>query len=50
MLWGIAIILGVLWALGLAYGYTLGGAIYVLLAGAIVAMFLGLRKWWAREA
>jgi Family of unknown function (DUF5670) len=38
MLWTIAVILLVLWALGLASAYTLGGLIHVLLVLAIVAI------------
>jgi len=40
--------LGILWALGMAYGYRLGGAIYIVLATAIVMVFFGLRQWWQR--
>ncbi len=50
MMWLIAIILGFLWVLGLATGYTLGGAVHVLLIGAAVMTFLGLRQWWRRTA
>jgi hypothetical protein len=39
-------LLGVLWVLGMAYGYKMGGAIHILLAAAIVMVFLGLRRWW----
>jgi hypothetical protein len=39
MLWTIAIILVVLWALGLVTSYTLGGFIHVLIVLAVV-MFL----------
>ena len=41
-------ILGILWVLGMAYGYRLGGAIYIVLAAAIVMMVFGLRQWWQR--
>jgi len=37
-----------LWVLGMSYGYRMGGAIYLLLAAAIVMIFLGLRQWWQR--
>ncbi|HEX5398674.1 MAG TPA: lmo0937 family membrane protein [Verrucomicrobiae bacterium] len=47
---GIGGILGILWALGMIYGYRLGGAIYILLATAIVMVFLGLRRWWQQPA
>jgi hypothetical protein len=50
MFWMIAIILGVLWVLGLTSGYTLGGAVYLLLAGAVVMTLFGLRQWWRRPA
>ena len=38
MLWTIAVVLLVLWALGLATSYTLGGLIHVLLVLAIIAV------------
>ena len=41
-------VLGILWVLGMAYGYRMGGAIYILLAAAILMMCLGLRQWWQR--
>jgi Family of unknown function (DUF5670) len=41
-------ILGVLWVFGMAYGYRMGGAIYIVLAAAIVMMGLGFRRWWLR--
>ncbi len=41
-------ILGVLWVLGMAYGYRMGGAIYIVLAAAIVMTGFGLRQWWRR--
>ncbi|MGA2083081.1 MAG: lmo0937 family membrane protein [Holophaga sp.] len=36
MLWTLAVILIVLWALGLVSGYTLGSFIHVLLVAAII--------------
>jgi hypothetical protein len=42
--------LGVLWMLGMLYGYRMGGAIYILLAAAMVTVFLGLRRWWRQPA
>ena len=42
MLWTIAIILVVLWALGLVSSYTLGGFIHILLVLAIIALVVGL--------
>ena len=50
MFWPIALILGVLWVLGLWSGYTLGGAVHLLLVGAGVTMLFGLRQWWRRPA
>jgi hypothetical protein len=54
MLYTIALILLVLWLLGLVSGYTLGGFIYLLLAVAIVMVLFNLvsgRKgtWWRNE-
>jgi hypothetical protein len=40
MLWTIAVILFVLWALGLATAYTISGFIHVLLVLAIVAVLI----------
>jgi hypothetical protein len=40
MLWTIAVILVVLWLLGLVSSYTMGGFIHVLLVLAIVAVLL----------
>lgn len=42
MLWTIAVILFVLWALGLVTSYTLSGFIHILLVLAIVAVIMGL--------
>jgi len=41
MLWTIAVILIVLWALGLVSGYTLGSFIHVLLVIAIIVLLVG---------
>ncbi|MDD1692014.1 MAG: lmo0937 family membrane protein [Methanoregula sp.] len=41
MLWTIAVILIVLWLLGLVSGYTLGNFIHILLIIAIVVVVLG---------
>ena len=38
MIWTIAVVLLVLWALGLATSYTLGGLIHVLVVLAIIAI------------
>jgi Family of unknown function (DUF5670) len=40
MLWTIALVLVVLWVLGLVSSYTLGGFIHVLLAIAIVVILI----------
>jgi asparagine N-glycosylation enzyme membrane subunit Stt3 len=40
MLWTLAVILVVLWALGLATSYTLGGFIHILLVLAVVAVIV----------
>ena len=40
MLWTIAVVLVVLWVLGLLSSYTLGGFIHILLAIAIVVVLL----------
>ena len=42
MLWTIAVIFIVLWLLGLATSYTLGGLIHVLLVLAIIAVLIRL--------
>ena len=42
--------LGVLWLLGMLYGYRMGGAIYIVLASAIVMVLFGLRQWWRQPA
>lgn len=42
MLWTIAIILIVLWALGLVSSYTMGGFIHVLLVLAVIVVLLNL--------
>lgn len=40
MLWTIAVVLVVLWLLGLVTSYTLGGFIHVLLAVAIITVLI----------
>jgi len=42
MLWTIAVILFVMWAVGLVTSYTLSGFIHILLVLAIVAVILGI--------
>jgi hypothetical protein len=41
MLWTIAVILMVLWLLGLVTGYTIGNFIHILLVLAIVVVLIG---------
>ncbi len=40
MLWTIAVILMVLWALGLVTSYTMGGFIHILVVAAIVLVLI----------
>lgn len=42
MLWTIAVVLLVLWLLGLVSSYTMGGLIHVLLVIALVVLVLGV--------
>jgi len=42
MLWTIAVILIVLWLLGLVSSYTLGGFVHILLVIAIVVIVIGV--------
>jgi hypothetical protein len=42
MLWTIAVVLLVLWALGLVSSYTMGGFIHILLVIAIVVVLLNI--------
>jgi hypothetical protein len=42
MLWTIAVILIVLWALGLVSSYTMGGFIHILLVLAIVVILINV--------
>jgi fatty acid desaturase len=42
MLWTIAIVLLVLWALGLVSAYTMGGFIHILLVAAIILVLVNL--------
>jgi hypothetical protein len=44
MLWTIAVILIVLWLLGLVSSYTLGGFIHILLLIAVVIIILNLLR------
>jgi len=42
MLWTIAVILIILWALGLVSSYTMGGFIHILLVVAVIVVLLNL--------
>jgi hypothetical protein len=42
MLWTIALILGVLWLLGMVSSYTMGGFIHVLLVLAIIVVLVNI--------
>jgi hypothetical protein len=42
MLWTIAVLLLVLWALGLVSSYTVGGFIHILLVAAVVLVLIRL--------
>jgi hypothetical protein len=42
MLWTIAVILAVLWLLGMVSSYTLGGFVHILLVLAVVAVLLNI--------
>ena len=44
MLWMIAIVLLLLWALGLTTAYTLGGFVHLLVAAAVVLLFVRIIK------
>jgi len=41
MLWTIAVVLLILWALGLVSSYTMGGMIHILLVIALVVVVVG---------
>jgi len=42
MLWTIAVILIILWALGLVSSYTMGGVIHILLVIAVIVILLNV--------
>ncbi len=42
MLWTLAVVLVILWALGLVSSYTLGGFIHILLLLAVIAVVISL--------
>ena len=50
MLWAIAIILVLLWALGLVTSHTLGGYIHILVAVAVVLLLVRIIKGRRRRA
>jgi len=42
MLWTIAVILGILWLLGMVTSYTMGGLIHILLVVALIVVVFNL--------
>jgi hypothetical protein len=44
MLWTIAVILIILWVLGLVTSYTLGGFVHILLVLAIIVVIVGFLR------
>ena len=42
MLWNIAIVLFVLWALGMVSAYTMSGFIHLLLVFAVISVLIGI--------
>jgi uncharacterized protein DUF5670 len=42
MLWTIAVILGILWLLGMVSSYTMGGFIHLLLVLAVIVVLINL--------
>jgi hypothetical protein len=42
MLWNIAIVLFVLWALGMVSAYTMSGFIHILLVLAVISVLIGV--------
>lgn len=42
MLWNIAIVLFVLWALGMVSAYTMSGFIHILLVFAVISVLIGV--------
>lgn len=42
MFWTIALVLGILWVLGLVSSYTMGGMIHLLLAVALIMVVVNL--------
>ena len=50
MFWTIVILLGLIWMLGLLSGYTLGGAVHLLLVCAVAMGLYGIYQGWRRPA
>jgi hypothetical protein len=42
--------LGLLWVVGMLFGYKLGGAIYLVLAAAAISVCYGLVQWFRKPA
>lgn len=42
MLWTVAVVLGILWLLGLVSNYTMGGFIHILLVLAVIVVLVRL--------
>lgn len=42
MLWTIAVVLGILWLLGMVSSYTMGGFVHLLLVLAIIAVLVNI--------
>jgi hypothetical protein len=50
MLWTIAVVLGVLWLLGVVTSYTVGGLIHILLVLAVISLAFQLFRGGSRTA
>ena len=44
LIWGLAMVLLVLWALGLVSSYTMGGLVHLLLVIAVVVLVIGFTQ------
>ena len=49
MLWTIAVVLLILWALGLVSRYTMGGFIHILLIVALIVVVVNIFQWRGRS-